>query len=101
MPVFSGTLVGADDLDVPLVGQDHLKDCLSKDTCHRAMNLGLDKDRPGKTAFSTIDSLVKHSRYVGVFMRLNVEISLSLHHKLCEVSIARGDKCEEVLVSDR
>jgi len=84
-------LIGAHDLKVPLMGQDHLEECLSKQAGHIAVHLSLNEDRPSQPAPGIVCSLglVKDIRDVGVLLVLDLDVSLTLQHQLSKISVLR------------
>ena len=80
------------------MGQDHLEERLSEQRRDITLHLLLNKHRPCETT-SCSDfalSLIENVRDVGVFMLLNIIISLSLSHQMTKVSVLRGDECLKV-----
>ena len=105
MFTFCRFLVCPNDLKVSLMGQDHLEDCLSQKTGHIAMHLGFNENgscqaalRISKSLALISLSLVKDAIDVLVLLQLDVIVSLPLVHELCEISVFRRNKRQEVVV---
>jgi hypothetical protein len=50
MAALSVLLIGAHDLKVSLMGENHLEECLSKQAGHIAVHLSLNEDWPSQPA---------------------------------------------------